>query len=420
MIRACLLLLSLGLLAACGGGASDTPDAPLTGRFVDAPVAGLAYRTATLSGRTDAEGRFRYRSGETVRFAIGGLDLGAARGAAVITPVQLVAEGRPDHPEVLERVRLLLALDEDGDPDNGIQIPEAAHDGLPDLDFTQDLDGQAGLTDFLATLPHAPTLTDAATAGAHLGSSLLALYAGDYSGTFGGGQSGTWFVTIDTDGRLGGQGQSDQTGPFTITGETSPDGSTTFTGQAGLATFQGTVDFSGNLSGTWVLQSTAQRGTFSGNRITTAPPDPIEPGQPGERLTLAGPDAAALGGRSTVLEGQGLGDIVTLSTPATPSSFPFRNDFLIFVIDATRQSVLTASYGTTQIQGNGAVANRVYALDCTGEQGPRPAACDRIYVDLATNRITFAAAPLLPDPDASDNAATAPLTLTGTLEWATP
>jgi len=137
MIRACLVLLSLALLGGCGGGASEpTPNPILTGRFVDAPVAGLAYRTPTLSGRTDAEGRFQYRAGERVRFAIGALALGDAPGAAVITPVQLVSDGTPEHPEVINRVRLLLTPDADGDPDNGIQIPEAAHQDLPDIDLT--------------------------------------------------------------------------------------------------------------------------------------------------------------------------------------------------------------------------------------------------------------------------------------------
>jgi hypothetical protein len=93
------------IVAACGGGggggetpsASNPPSATtLTGQFKDGNVAGLAYRTATRSGTTDADGRFEYLAGESVSFAVGGVALGSAPARAVVTPIDLVADGRSD------------------------------------------------------------------------------------------------------------------------------------------------------------------------------------------------------------------------------------------------------------------------------------------------------------------------------------
>ena len=49
----------------------------LTGVFRDSPVHGLEYQTQTVGGLTGEKGEFRYRSGETVTFSIGGLVLGS-------------------------------------------------------------------------------------------------------------------------------------------------------------------------------------------------------------------------------------------------------------------------------------------------------------------------------------------------------
>ena len=66
-------------LAACSGGGDGgtgggTPAAAptLTGTFVDAPVSGLSYATSSgLSGTTNAQGQFSYRSGDTGQCAQG-------------------------------------------------------------------------------------------------------------------------------------------------------------------------------------------------------------------------------------------------------------------------------------------------------------------------------------------------------------
>lgn len=159
------ILLSASLLSACGGGgggsASNSPAGgqsagsgnTLTGRFVDGPVANLRYSTSTQSGRTNANGEFQYRAGETVSFFVGDILIGQAAGAATISPFTLAGTTPPaSAKEITLAVRqtnrnvlpfpssratplqvaanisaFLQTLDEDGNPDNGQQIPNTAH-----------------------------------------------------------------------------------------------------------------------------------------------------------------------------------------------------------------------------------------------------------------------------------------------------
>lgn len=171
------VLSTAGLLTACGSGggssaSSGTPPAggqstgsgSLTGRFVDGPVSGLRYSTPTSAGRTNADGEFTYRQGETVSFFVGDVLLGQASGAATVTPFSLAGTTPPTATlDIVKTVRLvntrrnysnktatpletaaniavfLQTVDDDGDFANGIQIP-AALDGLAagkSIDFRQ-------------------------------------------------------------------------------------------------------------------------------------------------------------------------------------------------------------------------------------------------------------------------------------------
>lgn len=106
-----LLVSSLALLSACGGGSSTpatgdnvdtgdtspivttpvTPDTSVkTGVFIDAPVKGLTYKTATQSGVTNDKGEFNYITGETVTFSLDGVELGSAKAQAKL-PVTLIS-----------------------------------------------------------------------------------------------------------------------------------------------------------------------------------------------------------------------------------------------------------------------------------------------------------------------------------------
>ena len=162
-----LLLMSLTLITACGGGGDDFVGQPvLTGVFTDGPVAGLRYTTATLSGTTNDQGQFRYRQGETVTFFMGDLELGSAEGAEVLTPRDIV-DGAADvgDRQVNNMLVFLQILDQDGDLNNGIQLTSAIRDIVSthagDIDFDQSVYAfPASLLNLLAALNNAAVFTD--------------------------------------------------------------------------------------------------------------------------------------------------------------------------------------------------------------------------------------------------------------------
>lgn len=138
--------IALTLLAGCfsGSGSSSRPAELSQGVFVDSPVTGLSFATASQQGNTDARGTFNYRPGESVSFAVGGISLGSAAGQEVITPVQLVAGADLADTAVVNIARLLQSLDADGNLVNGIQVTEQIDQAmtayvqqqrLEDLDF---------------------------------------------------------------------------------------------------------------------------------------------------------------------------------------------------------------------------------------------------------------------------------------------
>lgn len=126
-----------------GGGPGHTDGrGSLAGRFVDAPVQGLRYIAgpsgndcATLEAGcvTDADGTFRYNSGDQVTFYLGGVELGQVTARSVVTPqvvAEAIAAANPSADATVVRDNLLVflqSLDADGNPDNGITItPEIA------------------------------------------------------------------------------------------------------------------------------------------------------------------------------------------------------------------------------------------------------------------------------------------------------
>ena len=130
------------IFSGCDGDSSkpqlETP--VLEGTFVDSRVEGLTYLTTSQSGLTDADGTFLYKEGETVTFSIGDLVIGRAPGGDIITPLDLVPDADDEnHPAVTNISRLIQALDQDGNPDNGIEISASVAAEMPPLtiDFNQ-------------------------------------------------------------------------------------------------------------------------------------------------------------------------------------------------------------------------------------------------------------------------------------------
>ncbi len=129
------VLAAATLFTGCGGGSSSndstTNNTTLqNGYFIDSPVAGIAYETASgIKGITDSNGKFQYKTQERVKFAIGKLDLGEVTPPAdgLVTP-QALANGNQTVETTM--LRLIQALDEDNNPANGITIPQYIIDAL--------------------------------------------------------------------------------------------------------------------------------------------------------------------------------------------------------------------------------------------------------------------------------------------------
>lgn len=141
-LRSLFLAGTCALLAACGGGeTADTSNS--VGTLTDSRVQGVEYYSINsgLSGTTDANGRFAYKPGDTIVFALGGLPLGMVKGTGsqmTVTPIQLV-QGASYYDTASKRENavtnllvLLQSLDSDEDPSNGISIAPEAITALED------------------------------------------------------------------------------------------------------------------------------------------------------------------------------------------------------------------------------------------------------------------------------------------------
>ncbi|CEA06158.1 Fumonisin B1 esterase [Pseudomonas saudimassiliensis] len=174
-LRALFVTLSLTALllplTGCfdGSSSSDDDDGPRsqTGVFIDSAVAGLDYQgSRTAAAITDEQGRFSYRAGETISFAIGDLELGSAVGAATLTPLSITegASAATDQ-RVTNKLILLQSLDADGNLNNGIQLTEAIRDEVSANAAAIEFDQPAGafrtsLEPLLARLEEAGAFTD--------------------------------------------------------------------------------------------------------------------------------------------------------------------------------------------------------------------------------------------------------------------
>jgi hypothetical protein len=193
----------------------DPPPAgtAVTGVFRSDTVIGLGYVSGTHSGVTDASGAFTYEQGQGITFFVGAVSIGGIPTAKnFLTPVDLVVQGTGASNRVLNVVRFLMMLDQDGNVNNGIQVSAAvtaaAASWVP-VDFdTTDLPTALGpiIQQASAADGVSHVLPDAATAQAHLRAAFYCTHSGTYFGTFGAnspsGRRGAFVASVFPDGSM--------------------------------------------------------------------------------------------------------------------------------------------------------------------------------------------------------------------------
>jgi len=111
---------------------STTTDLVKTGTFVDSPVKGLSYATATQSGFTDASGHFKYKSGEEIEFKLGTLSLGKVKAEALVTPY--IVSG--DNNTTATNIALLLQnFDANRSNTSMLDVSKIQNTGVYDLSY---------------------------------------------------------------------------------------------------------------------------------------------------------------------------------------------------------------------------------------------------------------------------------------------
>jgi len=282
MFKKSILAISATLtLAACGGdggsGSGSGGVTTATGQFKDSNATGISYVSGGQSGVTGSDGSFTYEVGGTVTFSIGGVTIGTSSGKSIVSPVDFVSGGSSSSVEVQNIVRLLMMLDDDGIPSNGINISPSVltiAENWSQVNFSA-ADLSAELTSVISDAASADggthLLPDPDVAQAHLESTLLCSYAGAYKGTFSGDDSGNFGFLIDaSNGNVTGVAYSipfDQYIGLSGTTPISYDQNITFvSGNTTTgATFSGQFTSVNGVSGFW--QNSPDSGSFSGSRI---------------------------------------------------------------------------------------------------------------------------------------------------------
>ena len=219
------IIISCGLLTACGGGSSssggepsaDNANGPRTGVLLDSPVANIGYRTyaagssvISQQGVTNDKGEYTYLAGESVTFFIGALEFPATTANGVLTPLDLADTTDPQDTTVVNMLRLLQTLDKDGDPDNGITITDGAKAVAVPVNFNlnlSDFAASAAVTDLISNGGQDTSVSElisGADALAHFESQLNAAFNNEFfalkSFAVDVGEAGSFGLSFDATG----------------------------------------------------------------------------------------------------------------------------------------------------------------------------------------------------------------------------
>ncbi len=128
-------------LVGCGGssssssGSSSTNNGTSTGTFVDSPVYGLKYKTASQEGYTNNKGEFQYKDGEKIEFFLNSLSLGEVSATSLVTPYTMAGDTDINNPsKKASNIALLLQnFDANRNNKNMIDILKFKDLGVYDL-----------------------------------------------------------------------------------------------------------------------------------------------------------------------------------------------------------------------------------------------------------------------------------------------
>ncbi|MEB8432879.1 hypothetical protein OO007_11615 [Cocleimonas sp. KMM 6892] len=275
-----LTTVSLFGLTACGGGGSSSSVVKKNGVFKDSNVSGLSYVSGGQDGVTDASGGFIYEDGEDVAFSIGAVALGSGTGKAVMTPVDLVANGTLASAEVINKVRFLMMLDKDNTPSNGIEISkkvQAKAESWAAVDFaaadfpTQNVNNIVTSASVADGIEH--EIPEATVAATHLKTTLLCANAGAYVGSYEGTESGNIALVVNpvTGEVVGSSYNPENEVSVEISSATALDydmGLEFVSAEDSAKEFTGKLNSTEDLSGTWENSAnTSLKGTFSAERL---------------------------------------------------------------------------------------------------------------------------------------------------------
>ena len=125
------VLLGMLTMTSCSDSSSSSPakatKKTISGMLVDSPIKGVDYSTPSYSGKTDENGNFKCKEGETVTFSLGLLEIGSVSCGETISPYDILGVDRETASAAeIEAVTALAvffqSLDNDDNPDNGIDL----------------------------------------------------------------------------------------------------------------------------------------------------------------------------------------------------------------------------------------------------------------------------------------------------------
>lgn len=155
---ATISILSLGFTG-CGSGNTDTTTTNI-GTFVDVPTKNLKYRTQSITGYTDENGKYKYASREKVKFYLGNIYLGEVTGGEIITPYTLSGDTNYSSPNQKTKniARILQSLDTNRTDQDRIFLPDSVKSMTLDINISNATEGD--LNSIMSAVNSSNTLID--------------------------------------------------------------------------------------------------------------------------------------------------------------------------------------------------------------------------------------------------------------------